>query len=88
MADLLQDISRRKVFRSMVPEPDTSPPADSCTLEAIEWHKDLDTSTSFQITRYHCTERILDTTMNPSVVPGTVSQLACRRKVDLRIMLV
>jgi len=46
MANLLQDISRYDVFRSMVPESSTSPSADSYALEVIEWRKD-NTSTSF-----------------------------------------
>lgn len=44
MANLLQDISRYEVFRSMVPESSTSPSADSYPLEVIEWRKDLNTS--------------------------------------------
>jgi hypothetical protein len=88
MANLLQDNSRREEFRSMVPEPNTSPSADSYALEVIEWRKDLNTSMSFKITTYHCTELILDTTTGPSIFSTTASQLACRRKVDLRIMLV
>lgn len=47
MANLLQDNSRREEFRSMVPEPNTSPSADSYALEVIEWRKDLNTSMSF-----------------------------------------
>jgi hypothetical protein len=47
MANLLQDSSRYEVFKSMVPEPSTTPSADSYDLEVIEWRRDLNTSMSF-----------------------------------------